>query len=138
MTDLASRLKSAPHGSRELSNEVLLACKWMRHRIGEEDLRLWWSKGPRDKPIPDGQQPSPTESVDDALALLAQEPGGYGWRGHLSWPGYNEGLLKAKAKVRLHHMVSSGGNYLEAYGATPALALSAALIEAATLSPPAP
>lgn len=79
MTDqLIAKLEAAEAGSRELSDEVLLACGW---RIIEREMEapatalaeVWFS--------PDGieadEPPSPTESVDDALGLM---PEGAYWR----------------------------------------------------------
>ena len=51
------------------------------------------------------------------------------WRGHgyLSWPGRENGLLKARVCVELHHKYSSGGGpKVVAYGSNWSEALQAA------------
>lgn len=104
MTDLIQRLADGP-GSRELSDEVLLACGWERQKHGPMYFR-WHSPNGRGFEGTDIQyRPDPTRSVDDALALVPE-----GWtRGVLSWPGYDNGKLTADFRADLHHSLSSGG-----------------------------
>lgn len=74
-----------------------------------------------------GEQPDPTRSVDDAIALISKD-----WkRGVLAWPGYENGELINKALATLRHEFwSNGGPCVTAFASTPALALSAALVRA--------
>ena len=77
---LLDDLRAAKTGSRELSDRVLLARGWTLRPVESETQGLlpnvWHS--------PDGQRgdelPSPTESVDDALAGVP-----VGWRYGLGW-----------------------------------------------------
>ena len=65
MTDLLSRLQQASEGSRELSDEMLLACGW---KIGEGS---WFIDPSGSKFLPD-DRPDPTRSLDDAVALVPE------------------------------------------------------------------
>lgn len=70
--DLIQDLEKAETGSRELSDRMLLAFGWANKTI-EDMPYIYWIN-------PSGQQigrfhfdrPSPTESVDDALALVSE------------------------------------------------------------------
>lgn len=78
MTDLIERLETAESGSRELSDEVLLALDWTYALkssaitgSGGGDIEMWHSPAGL---MHHGPRPSPAESVDDALSLV---PDGY-------------------------------------------------------------
>ena len=76
MTDLPARLEQAAAGSRELSDEVLLALGW-KIWAGSRLVAIWRSPGPHTDED-DGwtyEPPDPTRSVDDGLA-----PAGDDWR----------------------------------------------------------
>ena len=110
--ELIAALESAERGSRELSDEVLLAFGYRERTWEGESVRGlcgpderfygWW----RDRP-------SPTRSVDDALALVPER-----WyaRKIAQWPRHWEvALIK-------------GGKLATSGAATPALALCAAAL----------
>ncbi len=62
---LIAELETADHGSRELSDEVLLALGWEHGSWG------YWNPPLPSKPLnlyEASPRPSPTESVDDAIA----------------------------------------------------------------------
>ena len=84
MTDLSSliaKLEAATEGSRELSDEVLIACGWKRGVVGKPPLQSAYWK------TPDGQRmgweddltsggverPDPTQSLDAALTLVPSD-----------------------------------------------------------------
>lgn len=108
--DLAARLEAATEGSRELSDEVLVACGWT------VDPGLFWRK-------PDGwhchdDAPDPTRSVDDSIALI----------GERRW------YIAASARDDM------GGYFVQvgkptAHAATPALALCAAIVKGVEPAP---
>lgn len=71
MTDaLLLSLESAPSGSRELSDRMLLACGW------HWAARMGWRNPEGGMVLRDEDRPDPTRSVDDALKLL---PAGHSW-----------------------------------------------------------
>lgn len=105
ITDLLARLESAMEGSGELDIEIARAV------YGN-----------------DGQYREFTRSLDSALTLVPDE-----WRehGNIAWPGYEDGVLMADARVDLGHVLSSGGApRVQAFAATPALALCIAALRA--------
>lgn len=72
--ELIARLEAAEAGSRELSDEVLVALGW---RCEEEEwigrlgiIKVWYR--PNGEVVRIGCRPSPTESVDDALGLVPE------------------------------------------------------------------
>lgn len=70
MTDLLARLAAGP-GSRELSDEVLLALGAKRSVIGNFHGPIYaWRVG--EKSYTESDYPDPTRSVDDALALVPE------------------------------------------------------------------
>lgn len=86
MTDksLIAELESAREGSRELSDKVLLACGWRHENIEDgtgfsgkpRQQDAWidptgvpWTRSVKSK------RPSPTESLDDAVALVREQEG---------------------------------------------------------------
>ena len=76
MTDLISRLESATAGSRELSDEVLMALGW--RRVSEETEHgdyVFWCPPDRYAQFTD-ERPCPTTSLDAALELV---PEGWEW-----------------------------------------------------------
>jgi hypothetical protein len=75
----------------------------------------------------------PLVSVDGALRLIPPSHDGHGF---IHWPGYDYGKLIAPAKAVLHHHYSSGGNFVEGYGATKAIALCIAALKAQAESEP--
>lgn len=115
--NLASRLEAATEGSRELSNEVLLACGWQSDERGwwypQGDDPYWW--------LHHGCQPSPTESVDEAGKLVEAK----GW-----W--WTCGNCRREGHATIGPEIGSAGpsDGIEGLAATPALALSAALVHA--------
>jgi hypothetical protein len=131
MTDLAARLESAEAGSRELSDAVLLACGWSRGcwveggrvgnvRFGSHKPHPYWQT-PDGTKFDEGQRPSPTERVDDVIAMVLD-----GYSCDLSCqPG--PGRVNWASVYRLPTISSLGS---QAYAATPALALSAARVSA--------
>lgn len=68
MTDLIERLSTAEKGSRELSDEVLEAFGWTDRFPGMAPPNA----EPDDEGLNDWGRPSPTESVDDVLALVPE------------------------------------------------------------------
>lgn len=110
MTDLATRIEAAEAGSRELSDEVLLALGW---RIQDKQ---WGHMYRADGTICHcRERPNCTESVDDCLALVRES--GL----HYSMHSY-EDCYAAEVGVT--------GNFEYVEAATQALALSAALVRA--------
>lgn len=69
MNDLIERLEKAAATSRELANDVLLACGWTAHEtsIGPSRPIVWES--PNGHAFEDGDQPDPTASLDAARSL---------------------------------------------------------------------
>lgn len=135
MQALIAKLEGAEAGSRELSDEFLLALGWTRtpgYFVEPENVR-WWA---------DNSHPSPTESVDDALALV---PDGWTWSGsgRDDACGYCETTDYRKPyMVIAGPMEETGGDFYEppeayretheSWAATPALALCAAILRART------
>ena len=122
---LIERVIAGP-GSRELSDEVLLACGWTRR---EEPLTVL-DGVPQAVAIiwadTDGRRvfeaPSPTESIDDALRLV---PDGWFWRVgrstlYAGWAHLN----------RKHPNHCDEGDEFSANAASPPLALTAAALRA--------
>jgi hypothetical protein len=140
MLDLISRLESAAEGSRELSDDVLLACGWEKTFDGV--ACDYWAPPHTAGRVYSDNRPSPTESVDDALELV---PEGWTWCGS----GYDEdGGYSDTTDFRKPYMCIAGpmeergGDFYEppephretheARAATPALALCAAILRATT------
>ena len=77
MTDLAkliSDLEAATEGSRDLSDRVLLACGWV-FALGHPAIMsesYWQAPEVNERILILGEQPSPTESIDDAVALVPE------------------------------------------------------------------
>lgn len=120
---LSARLEQADVGSRELSDEVLLACGWThdpKHRA------LAWQPPTGYAPFaPDG--PSPTQSLDDAVCLI---PEGWNRNGLIAWPGRQADVRVASTVAVLHSVLSSGGGpKVIAFGSTRALAVCAAVLK---------
>ena len=115
MTDLIARLEAAPHGSRGLSDEALLAVGWT---IG--GLARWVAPdGTKFTPV---MRPDPSRSVDDALKWMVPE----GW-----WWVLNSGLSQHGVATALLGQEGAGmGNQIEARGHSPALAITIASLEA--------
>lgn len=107
LSDLIARLEAATEGSRELSDEVLVAL-WVTRDDG-------WVK-PNGDVCEWGDEPNCTESLDDALGLV---PEGWGWM--------VEGRHgKGQATVYL----TGDEHWPLLAAATPALALCAAILRA--------
>lgn len=123
MTTLIARLEAATEGSRELSDEVLLALGWRYRTSGEGGILL-----PNECMIvdPSGRQhikdhaPDPTQSLDDCKALT---------------PSNLTGLLEigSPADKRFGcklYRDGSGFACADEVAATPELAWSAAILKA--------
>ena len=112
MADLIVRLESAKVGTRELSDEALLA-------VGFERAGTLWV-GPGHRTFMVDAQPDPTRSVDDALKWMVPE----GW-----WWVLNSGLSQHGVATALLGQ-EAAGNQIEARGHSPALAATAAGLKA--------
>lgn len=91
MTDLIERLSAATEGSRDLSDEVLVACGWK-----ERHDRLW--ETPDKEWCHPDDRPNPTVSLDDALRLVPE-----GWIAYLEvcpapYPSYATILYEPRNK----------------------------------------
>lgn len=118
MTDLIDRLEQAEAGSRELSDEVLLALGWScNDRIQGKHPKIfgkyWRHPVNRNDGYWDGDQPDPTQSVDHALKLVPD-----GWLTRHSQQ-FSKWLVEIK-----------GDGEHEAWAASLPLALSIAIIRA--------
>lgn len=81
---LIAELESAKEGSRKLSDKVLLACGWRYEKV-EDGIGFSGKPQQRDAWIdPTGvpwmrsvasNRPSPTESLDDAVAMVPEQDG---------------------------------------------------------------
>jgi hypothetical protein len=94
---LIARLEAAEEGSRELSDEALLACGWRcspEWSSDHETLRMWYAPGKLAGSQLSRNRPDPTRSIDDAERWMVPE-------GALSW--------EASEKHPLHHLKYSGG-----------------------------
>jgi hypothetical protein len=84
LSDLITKLEAATEGSRELSDEVLLACGWVREGTRDPRLDCWrdpqgnvydhWND-PHGRATQVVPRPSPTESIDAALTLVPDDWG---------------------------------------------------------------
>ena len=133
MNDLLTELESAPEGSRELSNKVLLACGWRRgvafhHALfppdhpGEsgdwDDYETeYYNRHDRNLAAPDC-----TVRLDAALTLV---PEGWGW-------DLVQGTANSIGIPRAHVWSGKKGDHrmIEGNAATPALALCIAALKA--------
>lgn len=130
MDSLIARLEAATEGSRELSNECLLAVGWeYRHDILLPPDWLDKDKNPSgnifiNSPWP----PDPSQNVQDAITWMVPE--GWDWavstmvRDHLDKPLCHAEIAKA------HTGVCKARDIHEIEAAAPALALSAASLKA--------
>jgi len=113
MTDLKTRLAQATEGSRELSDEMLLACG------AESPSRAHpyhWIL-PNGNAVLVGLRPDPSRSVDDVLALVPE--------------GYDVDLKSARHRAGWRvNLWEKDGTVWSADLAAPALALCLALLEA--------
>ena len=136
-----TNLETATVGTRELDDEVLLACGW--RTLTSEEMRAqdidvyyqdFWIR-PEDEATGKISKPlSPSRSVDDALMLV---PEGYGWSVKVGGRNENEvGGITYEGRVWLFwnegdNPLSKGSGSVHAFAATPALALCAAILKAA-------
>ena len=67
-TDLIARLEAAPAGSRELSDEALVAVGWEHIDTGDVREEQWVSPGGMYFIV--SPRPDPTQSIDDALKWM--------------------------------------------------------------------
>ena len=74
LEDLIARLECAKAGSRELSDEVLLACGWTITK--DRGPQAMYISPANTGPVHQVYAPSPTEDLNAALALV---PEGWGW-----------------------------------------------------------
>ena len=108
MTDLIPKLEAAPEGSRELSDEVLLAFGWTH------DGEYWLDANNTNRCKFDAAL-DPTRSIDDIVALVPE-----GWFGEIRF-----------GKIAWAWLRLGEGDLIRAYDiATPALALCIACLEA--------
>lgn len=108
MTDLIAKLEAATEGSRELSDEVLLALGWEQ---GQDDH---WFAPDNEVPVRGAYRPSPTEYVDDGMALV---------------PDHFEAMARrAPGEYRSTAYVDIPKDLYGSRANTPALALSAAIL----------
>lgn len=117
MTDLIARLESAERGDRELSDEVLIACGWMRDTTNLGDI-LWKAPDTNETYFATSH-PDPSRSMDDAIAEC--ERNDFEWTRHRGANGRMTMQVDARSDGPLGRM---------AQASTPALALCAALIRA--------
>lgn len=123
MTDLLTDLRAAKEGSRELSDQVLLAWGWTTTKVGM--LAITGGGGGEDTVwvSPTGaltqHRPSPTESVDDALAGV---PEGWAvtilahWVGLASENPHQQvtvALRSPDAQYKIADAPNQGGDYSE-------------------------
>lgn len=113
---LAARLEAAPEGSRELSDAVLEAAGWERIDGTDETRPLWITKN--QGAWYEGDQPHPTRDLNAIVEMV--RPGQF-----FSIAGpYKDGRYEAELAA------GSSSKCISAEAATPALALSAALVRA--------
>ena len=133
MKSLIERLESAGEGSRELSDECLLARGFKRRKGYHIDGRpmdgwLWdFPDGTRCYP---NELPDPSQNVQDAINWLVPEGWDYsvGTDWHKGSGGdYGEACMAERAEGHPGHYTS---RELTSEAATPALALSAASLKA--------
>ena len=120
MVDLLERLYAATEGSRELSDEVLLALGWRRKEGPYSQPAMWW-KPPFEPSTWRERRPNCTESVDDALSLVPE-----GWH----WTAGNSRTWSGDVQSRASIFRPDIHGYIRADAPTPALALCIALIKA--------
>jgi hypothetical protein len=136
LLSLAGRVESLTGRDRNIANDVLYACGWTTHEIGEGDNRTTIWTAPRGEEFTDGDQPDPTASLDAAMTLV---PEGWGWSvGDVHGPleaysgssvPWAEIWTRDDRDVQIPDMNWDGcRNHLNA--ATPALALTAASLRA--------
>ena len=115
MTDLIKDLETAPSGSRELSDRVLLACGWRRQRPMEGAVSWVWFRPDGEKH--NGKSPDPTRNLQDAVDWVVPE--GVEWRVQMA--------LGTKSQPEIGFaIVGECGRT----GSTPALALCIAALRA--------
>jgi hypothetical protein len=122
---LIARLEAATEGSRELSDEALLACGWRCEPEWSEDhetLRMWYAPGELAGSQLSRNRPDPTRSIDDAERWMVPE-------GALSWEASETSFAPPKysggAKVHLGQFPTQANSYGGA-----ALALTIAALKA--------
>lgn len=109
---LLSRLQSGPP-SRELSDEVLISWGWHTEQEPAPHYGTVWVD-PNGNGCPPGYWPSPTESVDDALAGVPE--------------GYDIDIKSARHRAGWRVNVwQPDGTVFSADAPTPALAICAAI-----------
>ena len=126
-TALVSTLKAATEGSRELSDEVLLAHGWTT-----EEGWWWGPHGEELTPETAAERPDPTRSIDDGVALV---PEGRGWsivNLGARWPKPNSCY---HASVDLPRAPAPAPMAVGGEAAIPALALSIAALRAQEQKP---
>lgn len=131
MTDLIARLKAAEVGSRELSDEVLLALGWVKfyfsviHASSGSVTEHWTA--PNGSMMYASERPSPTESVDDALALA---PPDKAYCISFQPPNHYEVMVEVPEYSISSDPNDPKGRFVLGRAATPALALCAAILRA--------
>lgn len=118
---LIEKLETAEAGSRELSDEVLLALGWME---GPLNTTIWYR--PDYSVVPESENLEPTTNLQDAVDLV---PEGWDWGagyGHENGDPEGEEVIFAVVGKPDKGLSTPG----EANAATPALALCAAILRA--------
>jgi hypothetical protein len=126
-------LETAERGSRELSDEVLKVCGWRVELFDFDRVR-----GGCVVRRPDGcavlfeNRPSPTESVDDAIAIIPK-----GWRDDVYMELRLDWQPMGCVSLATGHIQSAGTKQVRGDGKTLALALCAAIVRAVQQEGPA-
>ena len=131
---LIAELESAKEGSRELSDRVLLACGWRYEKIkrgigfsGKPKLEDAWLDPTR---VPwtgavKSKRPSPTESLDDAVAVV---PEGWEWGIGSGW-SHKSAARPPIAQLVYLDMSTGKQTTITENGNTPVLALCIAALK---------
>lgn len=121
VAELLAELRAAPAGTRELSNRVLVALGW--DCGGLHKCLLYWHNAPTGHSFEDGEQPDPSCSIDDIVALFPPT----------FLPSFYPGQCDDGSLVYVGQAIQGddpAAPDAPAVAATPALALCVALLEA--------
>jgi hypothetical protein len=121
---LIERLEALTEPDRHTADEVLLACGWTQNRVTVDGPLRWYSPNEKSPCFELGDQPNPLESLDAALLLVPDW-----WRYDIY--GGPDPFRKSGAQAILAISPDDGKtNPVVSYGATPAIALCIAALEA--------